>query len=108
VNQAVYDRLVAVAKAKSLITYADLGKVAGLDVSNISDLDALVAILEEIALYEIHAGRPLLVVLVIREDINMPAKGLFKFAKQHGIQQDKDDVVFFMKELSRVYQHWAS
>jgi len=106
-NRAVYDRLVAVAKSRGLITYAELGRVADLDISYLPDLDTLVRILEEIALNEIEAGRPLLVVLVIREDINMPAKGLFRFAKRHGLQKGNDDVAFFTKELARVYQAWT-
>jgi len=107
-NQVVYDKLVAVARERSLITYAALGRAAGIDVNYLPDLDALVKILEEIAVHEMQAGRPLLVVLVIREDTNMPAKGLFKFAKKSGVQKEKDDIAFFTKELARVYEEWTA
>ena len=107
-NQAVYDKLVEVAKARSRITYAQLGIVADLDVSILPDLDKLVKILEEIAEQDVKAGRPLVVTVVVREDVNMPAKGLFKWARKHGVQKEKDDLVFYLQELDRVYRHWSS
>lgn len=107
-NQAVYDRLVEVAKSRGLISYAELGRVVGLDLGRRGDSLEMVAILEEIALNESQAGRPLLVAVVIREDTNMPGKGLFTWAKKQGLQKSDDDIAFFTKELSRVYQQWAT
>src|SRR5690348_5582425 len=104
-NQAVYDHLVRVASEGKLISYNDLGKTADLDVGHLPDLDRLVKILEEIAEHETSQGRPLLVMVVIREDLQMPAKGLFKWAKSHGLQKGKD-FDFFATELQRVYATW--
>ena len=107
-NQAVYDRLVSVAKACGLISYSELSKIIGLDLGRRADMEAMVTIMEEIALNEMQVGRPLLVAVVIRDDTKMPGKGLFTFAKEHGLQKDNDEVAFFTKELSRVYQQWST
>lgn len=105
-HQAVYDKLLSVAKARSQITYTELGNVADLDVSLAGQIDLLVQILDEIALHEIKAGRPLLPIVVMRADIQMPSKGLFKFAAKHGLLKDKDEMKFFAVELARVYEAW--
>ncbi len=107
IGQAVHDKLVSVARAKGLVSYTELGHVADLDVADRAQLDQLVKILDEIALREVHAGRPLLPVVVIRADLQMPSKGLFKFAKKHGLMKDGDEIGFFSKELARVYAAWA-
>jgi hypothetical protein len=107
VNQAVYDKLVAVARQRSLVTYTDLARVADLEVSADGGIKQLGSILDEIALHEVKAGRPLLPVVVIRADRGTPSKGLFDFARKHGLLKDKDEMGFFAKELRRIYEAWA-
>lgn len=107
-HQSIYDRLVAVARARKQITYADLGNVADVDVSQPGQLERLVRILDEIALQEIKAGRPLLPIVVMRADIQMPSKGLFKFAAKHGLMKGKDEMAFYAAELKRVYDLWSA
>lgn len=106
-NQAVYDKLVAVARQRSLVTYTELARVADLDVSADGGIKQLGSILDEIATYEIRAGRPLLPIVVIRADRGAPSKGLFDFARKHGLLKDKDELGYFAKELGRVYDSWA-
>ncbi|HYC77087.1 MAG TPA: hypothetical protein VEI02_05605 [Planctomycetota bacterium] len=106
-NQAVYDKLIAVAKQRSLVTYADLARVADLDVAADGGVRHLGTILDEIALHEIRAGRPLLAVVVIRADRGVPSKGLFDFARKHGMLRGRDETGFFSDELRRVYEAWA-
>ena len=106
-NTAVYDRLTQVAKEGKVITYKELGYAANLDVSSLPDLDKLTRILAEIADHEIALGRPLLIMVVVREDLGMPAKGLFKYTKAKGIQDKKmEDIAFFAEEIKRVYAAW--
>jgi hypothetical protein len=107
-NQAVYDKLVAVARQRGLVAYADLARVADLDATADGGIKQLGAILDEIALNEIRAGRPLLAVVVIRADRGAPSKGLFDFARKHGLLKGKDDMAFFASELQRVYEAWGA
>src|SRR5690348_781277 len=106
-NAAVYEHLIKVAGQRRLVTYNDLAKIADLDVAYLPDHDQLTRILEEIAEHEVSQGRPLLVVVVIREDIQMPAKGFFKWARRRRLQKGKD-FEFFAEELERVYRAWAT
>jgi hypothetical protein len=105
-HDRVYEKLVATARGRQLITYTDLGKTADIDVSDRQQLDQLVKILDKIAVADIKAGRPLLVTVVIRADRGTPSKGFFDFAKQHGLMKRQDEVGFFASELQRVYTAW--
>jgi len=106
-HERVYDRLVAAARARAVVTYTELGKSADLDVSDLAQLDRLVKILDRIAAADIRANRPLLVAVVIRADRGMPSKGFFDFARQHRLMKRQDEMGFFASELSRVYAAWA-
>jgi hypothetical protein len=106
-HDRVYEKLVATARGRQLVTYTDLGKAADLDVSDRQQLDHLVKILDRIAIADIKSGRPLLVAVVIRADRGTPSKGFFDFAKQHGLMKRQDEVGFFSNELGRVYDAWA-
>lgn len=106
-NQAVFDKLVATARAKSLVTYTDLGKVADLDVSESENVTDLGKILDEIAEADVKAGRPLLAAVVVRADTQVPSAGLFKFAKKHGLMKGNDTLGFWAAELRRVYEAWS-
>jgi hypothetical protein len=53
-NQAVYEKLDGVARARGLNTYAEVGCTADLDVNQLPDLYELVKLREEIADYEIE------------------------------------------------------
>jgi hypothetical protein len=105
-HERVYDKLVATARGRQLVTYTDLGKAADLDVSDRQQLDQLVKILDKIAIADLRANRPLLVTVVIRADRGTPSKGFFDFAKQHGLMKRQDEVGFFSQELARVYDAW--
>jgi hypothetical protein len=106
-NAAVYEKLKQVARDHKLITYTELGRAADLDVAHLPDLDKLVKLLTEIADHEVAQNRPLLVAVVIREDLGMPSKGLFQYARAKGLQGKKtDEVTFFAEELKRVYEAW--
>lgn len=105
-NEGLYENLKQVARDRGLVTYTELGAAGDLDVSIPAQMDQLVRDLDEIALHEIKAGCPLLPVVVIRADKQMPSGGLFKFAKKHGLMKDNDQVGFFSVELNRVYNSW--
>jgi hypothetical protein len=104
----VYERLKEVARNGRTATYTEIATLADLDASDNSDLANLVAGLEQIAETETKAGRPLLVIVVLRNDTNMPGKGLFMWAAKHGLYSDGDDIAFFARELRRVYDYWKT
>ena len=106
-HQRVYEKLVATARGRQLITYSELGQAADLDVADRQQLDQLTKILDKIAIADIRAGRPLLAVVVVRADRGAPSKGLFDFAKKHALMKNQDEIGFFAKELARVYDAWA-
>ena len=107
VNATVYEKLTEVAKGRKTISYGDLGQAADISLDNDEGMKQLGFILDEIADQEIAAGRPLLAVVVVREDNNQPGAGLFKYARRKGLQKS-DDLTFFVTELNRVYAYWAA
>lgn len=106
-NDAVYEKLVEVAKARATITFPALGEATGMKVDSRNALMALGFVLDEIADHEVAAGRPLLPVVVVQEGTNMPGAGLFKYARKKKLQKT-DDLTFFATELKRVYEHWGT
>ncbi|HEX3149658.1 MAG TPA: hypothetical protein VHR66_16400 [Gemmataceae bacterium] len=106
-NGAVLDRLIQAAKARKTITYGELGQAADLSLDTDDAMKSLGFWLDEIADAEVAAGRPLLPIVVVRGDSNMPGGGLFKYAKRKKLQKG-DDLTFFATELKRVYDHWAT
>lgn len=108
VNDAVYNKLVQVAKARKTIAYGELAMVADVMVEDEGgdDFRSVGFILDAIADQEVAAGRPLLPIVVVSGKTNMPGGGLFKYAKRKKIQKG-DDVTFFATELRRVYDYWA-
>ena len=105
-NEPVRNKLIATARARNLVAYTDLARVADLDLAGEQAIAQLGKLLDEIAIDDVKAGRPLLAAVVVRADTQMPSKGLFKFAKAHGLMTDKDDLEFWSKELARVYDAW--
>ena len=106
VNPAVYEKLIEVAKAKKTIAYEELAQAADLGLEIEDDMQSLGEMLDAIADQEIAAGRPLLPIVVVQAMGNKPGGGLFKYARQKGIQKT-DNLTFFVSELRRVYDYWS-
>ena len=107
-HQGVYERLKEVARAKGITNYSEVGKIAGLDMQSPADRNEIAAILDDINRYEKQQGYPMLSAIVVRQDINMPGTGFFECARQLGMYQGNDDLVFLAHELTRVHKHWQS
>jgi hypothetical protein len=105
-NDVIYQKLIGIAQAGKLISYSELACVPGLDMGRKEEMEELGRALDEIAIHEIAAGRPLLPIVVIRDDTKMPGRGLFKFARARGLLKIPDDLAFFSTELKRVYEVW--
>jgi hypothetical protein len=107
-HQAIYEELKRVAQAGSYTTYSDIAPLARLNMDNQSDRNKMGEILGEISVYEHQQDRPLLSVVVIHRDDNMPGLGFFNLARELGVYKGKDDFEFFIAELRRVHDHWKN
>ena len=107
-HTAIYERLKAVAKAGSVITYGEIAPLADLDMANPDDRNRISEILDEISIYEHQQGHPLLSTVVILRDDNIPGQGYFKMARRVGVYRGNDDFLFFHNELRRVHDFWKN
>lgn len=107
-HRAIYQRLKEVAREEDVIFYADVAKIAGLDIDNPGHRwNVLPNILDEISTYEHQQGRPLLSAVVVQKATHRPGKGFFKMARERGCLQEGDDEdAFFICELKRVHEYW--
>jgi hypothetical protein len=85
----------------------ELAPLAGLDMDLPADRVKLGDILGEISMFEHKNGRPLISVIVVHKENNMPGNEFFRLAKQLGIYGGGDDLGFFVRELRRVHEYWS-
>src|SRR2546425_193963 len=109
-NEMIYARLTQAAKEGRFVSYADLSAAINLALTDAAGVNALNKMLEEIADYELAAGRPLLAAIIVNENSNMPGAGLFSYAKRKGLMKakDKDTLAFFLSEAKKVHDYWSS
>ncbi|MEW5980543.1 MAG: hypothetical protein AB1898_32560 [Acidobacteriota bacterium] len=105
-HQQIYERLLGVARAGGYVTYTDIAPMAGLDMGNQADRNEIGRLLGEISTHEHNQGRPLLSVVVIHRDNNMPGQGFFELARDLNVYHGRDDLLFFIEELRRVHEYW--
>lgn len=105
-NEEIYQRLLSVARSQGLITYSDIAPLAGLDMGNAVDRNEIGRLLGDISTFEHQQGRPLLSAVVIHRDNNIPGEGFFTLARELGIYNENDDLLFFIQELRRVHDYW--
>lgn len=70
--------------------------------------EAMVDLLEEISTEEHAAGRPLLSVVVVRRDVELPipGPGFFRLAKRLGsLSEGADKAAFWKAEFQRVWKY---
>ena len=105
-DQALYDRLLQVARSGEVTHYSDVAPLLGLDMSRESDRARIGELLDEVSSFESQNGRPLLSAVVIRADLNMPGPGFFGLATRLGLLHGNNRVVFWARELTRVHDYW--
>jgi len=105
VNPIVYRRLVKAAKARTTVTFAELGEAADLAIEDTDERKILELILDHVADQEEAEGRPLLSVLVA-DASGRPGGGLARYVRRKNIPV-ANDVTFFADELHHVYAYWA-
>lgn len=105
---AIYSRLIEIAKDSDITNYSDVAPLAGLDMNLPPDRNRISDILDEISRSELNSGRPFLSAIVILKDENIPGDGFFKLAKELRLYDGSDDFRFWIRELRKVHDHWAS
>ena len=93
-HQAIYEELKDVAARGTTATYSEIAPLADLDMDDPSHRDEIGRLLGEISEHEHGKNRPLLSVVVIHKDNNMPGPGFFKLAKRLGRYDGRDDLKF--------------
>lgn len=96
------------------ITYWQLGVLADLDWQemgitypmNVPPFRGLGAALGKVSRYEVEHGRPMLSVLVVREDTGQPGSGLLDLAKNLGYKWTNDEQ-WVREEQDRVIEFWT-
>ena len=107
-HQAIYEELKRVAARATTVTYSEIAPLADLDMEDPSHRDEIGQLLGEISEYEHGMNKPLLSVVVIHRDDNMPGPGFFKLAKRLRLYDGRDDLKFFLDELKRAHAAWAN
>jgi hypothetical protein len=105
-NQNVYAKLVEVARRADIILYSELAPTAGLSTTNPHFASLMAEVLDEINLFELKAGRPLLSAVVVAKETGMPGAGFFNLPRKLGLQS-QGDLEFWALELKRVHAQWA-
>lgn len=109
-HRGVYEELIRVAQTADIAFYSEIAPLAGLDMGQPEDRDAISGILGRISSHEHALGHPMLSAVVIAIRSNVPRRGFFELARQLGLlvgDDRSDETRFFFRELSRVHDHWA-
>jgi hypothetical protein len=109
-NEAIYRKLVGIAKSEALITYGEVAELAGLDMGNPADRTEISGLLDEINKHEARYKRPMLSAVVVRADTQMPGPGFFVCAQDIGRLSTNDSIeelAFWAKEVKVVHNYWA-
>src|SRR5690606_12441124 len=106
-HEAIYERLIEVAKAAATTSYSDIAPMADLDMDSQADRNAIATLVDEISRHEHEQGRPLLSAVVVHKGEGTPGNGFFEMARSVGVMKPGDDrVTFFARELGRVHDIW--
>jgi hypothetical protein len=111
-NLAVFNKLVDLAKKGRNISYQKLCDQCslGYDMHNPDDRNKIGSLLGEISTTEHNNGRPLISVLVFRDDTNMPGDGFFELAHRLGLYNGGENEIardnFFVSEFAKVCNYW--
>lgn len=109
----IYQKLIDVARSRSLISYDDLNKELGLelDFENPPDRILVGKWLDEISKHEVEAGRHMLSAVVGHkkgERVVDPGKGFYGCARALGVHIGSDDLVFWAMEVKWLHDYWSS
>lgn len=107
-TQVIYQELKKVAVSGTTTHYSDIGFLIGLDMGSPADRNRIARILDDISRLEHARGNPLLSAVVLLREKNIPGDGFFKLAKSLSKQGTQDDFEFWLHEVKRVHDIWAT
>lgn len=108
-RQPIYEELKRVAQRQETTTYSAIAPLAGLDMGNSADRDAIRHILTAISTHEHQQRRPMLTAIVVHRQDNVPGHGFFELAQRLGLlRPSADKVAFFCGEVARVHRAWQA
>jgi hypothetical protein len=105
-DEKLHKHLIDVAKAGQVTYYSEIAPMLGLDMSHAPDRDRISQILDGISSHEHQQGHPLLSVVVIHRQDNMPGHGFFTLAERLHVKKEKDNFLFYIQELRSVHDFW--
>ena len=85
VNPALYERLQQAARKRSLVSYDEIAALLRLNLDNNAHRAKLGRLLMDISRHEHKRGNPLLSVIVVNENSQLPNKGFFYAARTRQI-----------------------
>jgi hypothetical protein len=85
VNPVLYERLQQAARKRSLVSYDEIAALLGLNLDNNGHRVKLGRLLMDISRHEHKRSNPLLSVIVVNENSQLPNKGFFYAARTRQI-----------------------
>jgi hypothetical protein len=110
-HQAIYDRLIQVARAQDTVSYSEISPLAMLDMDNPADRNVMKNLLDDINRYEHQEGRPMLSAVVVHRQDNIPGEGFFTCARNLGRftgTRPVEELEFWVAEIRLVYDVWSN
>lgn len=107
-DKLIRDRLVAAAKRRELVYYADLAGLLGREMRGRNWAAPIYHALDRINDDEDKAGRPMLSAIVVAKDTKLPGPGFFALGQRLGkTRPGEDEEAFAKRARADVYAFWA-
>lgn len=107
-GQAIYDGLVAAARAREFVFYSALGDELGLDLQDERERLRLWDVLCEISRSEASVGRPMLSAICVQEQDHLPGHTFYTLGTELGlVHPGEDEIGFAIRQIKEVHDHWS-
>lgn len=108
-DKLIRDRLVAAAKRRELVFYADLAELLGREMRGRNWAAPIYHALDRINDDEDKAGKPMLSAIDVAKDTKLPGPGFFALGQRLGTTRPGEDEEGFAKRArAEVYAFWAA
>lgn len=107
-REAIRDRLIAAAKRRHYLNYADLADAIGRSKAGPHWAVHIGRLLGHISTEEVAAGRPMLSAIVVSRDTRLPGEGFFGLGQQlRKVALGEDEESFARRQIEEVFDYWA-
>lgn len=112
VDKVLWEKLVELARSRSLATYGDVAPLVSLDMGREEDREEIARRLGDIVIFEHANGRPMLTALVVHKGgDNNPGEGFFSAAEGigafSGSRQQIKRLTFWVNQVTLVHNYWS-